>query len=73
MLRALRLPVSCTIRYRLIFGRPYDPEGFLGVLSACTLTYCGLMAGRCCVLFTEHKSRLLRWLLWGVALLFLAG
>lgn len=57
----------------VITNRPYDPEGFLGVLSACTLTYCGLMAGRCCVLFSEHKSRLLRWLLWGVTLLFLAG
>jgi heparan-alpha-glucosaminide N-acetyltransferase len=51
----------------------YDPEGFVGVISACTLTYLGLMAGRCVVQFDNHKSRLNRWLCWAVVLLLLAG
>jgi hypothetical protein len=43
------LPVSDTgllpFLHSLTSHRPYDPEGFLGVLSACNLTYLGLMAG----------------------------
>jgi hypothetical protein len=35
--------------------RPYDPEGFLGVLSACNLTYLGLMAGHFLLLVTSSS------------------
>jgi heparan-alpha-glucosaminide N-acetyltransferase len=41
--------------------RPYDPEGFLGVWSACTLCYLGLMAGRIVLHTKEHSQRLLYW------------
>lgn len=53
--------------------RAYDPEGLLGSLSACSLTYLGLMAGRVVVHFKEHRERLARWLLWGASLLLLTG
>lgn len=69
--------------YDLIYHHPtckslyvcqaYDPEGFVGVISACTLTYLGLMAGRCVVQFDTHKARLYRWLGWAFVLLLLAG
>ena len=51
----------------------YDPEGFVGVISACTLTYLGLMAGRCIVQFDNHKSRLNRWICWAFVLLLIGG
>jgi heparan-alpha-glucosaminide N-acetyltransferase len=51
----------------------YDPEGFLGAISACTLTYLGLMSGRVLVHFTDHRERITRWLIWGFFLLLLSG
>lgn len=36
----------------------YDPEGFLGSLSACTLTYLGLIAGRALLHLPSHRDRL---------------
>jgi predicted acyltransferase len=53
--------------------RVYDPEGLLGSLSACTLTYLGLMAGRVVLHFTEHKKRMFMWCLGGCVLLLIAG
>lgn len=52
---------------------PYDPEGLLGVLSACNLTYLGLMTGRVTLHFIEHKDRIKAWCTGAVVLLFLAG
>ena len=51
----------------------YDPEGALGGLSACTLTYLGLMTGRVLVHFKNHGERLKRWCIWSVLLMLLAG
>lgn len=51
----------------------YDPEGFLGALSATTLTYLGLMSGRIIIHFPANKERLTRWIIWSVCLLLLAG
>jgi heparan-alpha-glucosaminide N-acetyltransferase len=51
----------------------YDPEGFLGVLTASFLTYLGLMSGRVLIHFPTHRERLTRWAIWTVALLLLAG
>ena len=51
----------------------YDPEGTLGSLTACTLTYLGLMTGRVLVHFKTHKERLMRWFCWSFVLLFLSG
>jgi heparan-alpha-glucosaminide N-acetyltransferase len=69
--------------YELIYHHPtclemyqcqaYDPEGLLGVLSACSLTYLGLMAGRVLVHFKEHRGRLTRWLVWSCVLLLISG
>lgn len=53
--------------------RPYDPEGFLGVWSACTLCYLGLMAGRIVLHAKEHTQRLLYWAVSAFAWCLLAG
>jgi len=52
---------------------PYDPEGLLGSLTACTLTYLGLMSGRVLLHFKTHTERLTRWAVWGFVLLLLGG
>jgi heparan-alpha-glucosaminide N-acetyltransferase len=54
-------------------GRAYDPEGLIGVFTACTLTYLGLMTGRVLLHFKEHQERFNRWLSWSFGQLFLAG
>lgn len=51
----------------------YDPEGLLGSLMACTLTYLGLMAGRVVLHFPEHNKRMAFWTSAGCVLLFIAG
>lgn len=61
---------TCKLLYSCI---AYDPEGLLGVLTACTLTYLGLMTGRVLLHFKSHKERIQRWLVWGAVQLFLAG
>ena len=69
--------------YDLIYHHPtcldmyqcqvYDPEGLLGSMMACTLTYLGLMAGRIVLHFKEHNHRMISWLCGGFLLLFIAG
>ena len=51
----------------------YDPEGLLGSMMACTLTYLGLMAGRVVLHFPEHNKRMAAWVVAGCVLLFIAG
>lgn len=51
----------------------YDPEGLLGSMTACSLTYLGLMSGRVLVHFKNHSERLIRWLPAGALLLLIAG
>ena len=51
----------------------YDPEGLLGSISACTLTYLGLMAGRVVVHFKDHNDRLIAWFIGGLVILLLSG
>lgn len=51
----------------------YDPEGLLGSISACTLTYSGLMAGRVVVHFKDHNDRLIAWFIGGLVMLLLSG
>ncbi|CAM9234292.1 unnamed protein product, partial [Ectocarpus fasciculatus] len=51
----------------------YDPEGFLGTLTASFLTYLGLMAGRVLIHFPSHRERLTRWAIWAISFMFLAG
>ena len=51
----------------------YDPEGLLGSLSACLLCYLGLMSGRVLIHFKTHKERLIRWFVWAILFLLLAG
>lgn len=53
--------------------RVYDPEGLLGSLMACTLTYLGLMAGRVVLHFPEHNKRMAAWCTGGFILMFVAG
>lgn len=53
--------------------RAYDPEGFLGAWSACTLCYLGLMAGRIVLHAKEHSQRLLYWASSAFAWCLLAG
>ena len=63
---------------RLYECQSYDPEGALGALTAITVTYIGLMAGRALQHYpggTEraHWSRLSRWVGAGLVLCFIAG
>jgi predicted acyltransferase len=51
----------------------YDPEGFLGSMTACTLSYFGLTTGRILLHFPGHTQRLQRWLGLGAFLCLLAG
>ncbi|KAJ1434428.1 hypothetical protein B484DRAFT_446661 [Ochromonadaceae sp. CCMP2298] len=51
----------------------YDPEGILGAMGACTLTYLGLMAGRVVLHYKDHFQRLAAWTSGGFSLLLLAG
>jgi len=51
----------------------YDPEGTLGALTTCTLTYIGLMTGRVLVHFKGHSERLKRWFLWAFIILLVCG
>ena len=51
----------------------YDPEGLLGSMTACTLTYFGVMSGRILIHFKKHTERLLRWLIGAFVLLLVAG
>ena len=55
------------------FDRSYDPEGFVGSLTAATLTYLGLMTGRVLLQFQAPGDRIRRWLAWAFVMLFLAG
>ena len=58
---------------RLYDCQAYDPEGALGVLTACTVTYLGLMTGRALLHYEGHWERVLRWVTAGCTLLLLAG
>jgi heparan-alpha-glucosaminide N-acetyltransferase len=51
----------------------FDPEGVLGVLSACSLTYIGLMVGRVFLHYKNHQDRLVIINFWSFWLLLLAG
>jgi predicted acyltransferase len=51
----------------------YDPEGLLGSMTACTLSYFGLITGRILLHYPGHKHRLQRWLGLGCLLCFFAG
>eukprot|EP01125_Pyxidicula_operculata_P018410 TRINITY_DN6539_c0_g1_i1.p1 TRINITY_DN6539_c0_g1~~TRINITY_DN6539_c0_g1_i1.p1 ORF type:complete len:697 (+),score=149.63 TRINITY_DN6539_c0_g1_i1:1577-3667(+) len=59
-----------------IYGQPtcqdlyhtgaYDPEGSVGSLTSIVLCFIGLQSGRIIVNYTDTKSRIKRWLCWGV-------
>ncbi len=51
----------------------YDPEGLLGSLTACTLTYLGIVTGRILMHYPTHAARLSRWWVLGGALCLLAA
>jgi heparan-alpha-glucosaminide N-acetyltransferase len=53
--------------------RPYDPEGLVGVLSACSLTYIGLMVGRIFLHYPHAQDRLSMLFAWAFGFLLLAG
>ena len=53
--------------------KSHDPEGALGSLSACTLTYLGLMSGRVLVHFKSHGDRVRIWLGMAMICLFVGG
>jgi heparan-alpha-glucosaminide N-acetyltransferase len=58
---------------RLYKCQSYDPEGALGSLTACTLTYLGLLTGRVLAHYKSHAERLSRWAIFSFFLLLLAG
>ncbi|XP_063849056.1 heparan-alpha-glucosaminide N-acetyltransferase-like [Scylla paramamosain] len=46
----------------------FDPEGVLGSLTSIFQVFLGLQAGVTLQFHKSHKSRLVRWLIWGTAL-----
>lgn len=44
----------------------YDPEGFLGNLTSIFLCFMGVQSGRILIHHTEHKQRMVRWVIWGI-------
>jgi heparan-alpha-glucosaminide N-acetyltransferase len=61
---------TCKLLYNC---QSYDPEGIVGSLTACMLTYLGLMSGRILVHITDHSQRLVRWSILSFLLLLLAA
>jgi len=45
---------------------PFEPEGILGNLTSIFLCFLGLQAGKIIVFYKDDKSRILRWVIWGV-------
>ncbi|KAF5282861.1 hypothetical protein FQR65_LT14199 [Abscondita terminalis] len=46
----------------------FDPEGILGCLTTIFQVYIGSQAGATIIFFKGHRSRLVRWMVWGTAL-----
>lgn len=44
----------------------FDPEGLFASFMAIFHCFIGLQCGMTLVMFTEHRQRLTRWILWGV-------
>ncbi|RWS19518.1 heparan-alpha-glucosaminide N-acetyltransferase-like protein, partial [Leptotrombidium deliense] len=42
----------------------HDPEGLLGTLASILVVFFGLQVGKIFVIFTSHRQRLLRWIVW---------
>jgi len=42
----------------------YDPEGFMGAISATFLTFFGVLVGRILTVYNDHRQRILRWTVW---------
>jgi heparan-alpha-glucosaminide N-acetyltransferase len=45
-----------------------DPEGLLGCLTSCVMTYLGVCAGRVVLHYDDAASRIKRWLCWAIVL-----
>ncbi|CAG5122863.1 unnamed protein product [Candidula unifasciata] len=48
--------------------QPFDPEGLLATLNSVFLCFLGIQCGRIILIYQGHKQRLLRFLIWAVAL-----
>ncbi|XP_076461183.1 heparan-alpha-glucosaminide N-acetyltransferase-like isoform X2 [Babylonia areolata] len=44
----------------------YDPEGILGTLTSVFLCFLGVQSGNVLSVYQEHRSRVVRWLIWAV-------
>ncbi|KAL0883717.1 hypothetical protein ABMA27_015832 [Loxostege sticticalis] len=51
---------------RVYGGPPTDPEGLLGCLTSAVQALLGVQAGATVLLQRSHKSRISRWLAWGL-------
>ena len=49
-------------------GKPYDPEGALGVLTSFLQTWLGVQTGVTMLVYPKATSRIKRWLSWAVVL-----
>jgi len=47
----------------------FDPEGVLGCVTTLLQVFLGIQAGQILMIFSDPKSRLKRWLIWGVGTL----
>ncbi|XP_031571325.1 heparan-alpha-glucosaminide N-acetyltransferase-like isoform X2 [Actinia tenebrosa] len=47
---------------------PHDPEGCLGTLTSIVLVFFGVQAGHILHTYPDHKSRIIRWTIWGILL-----
>ncbi|XP_042214151.1 heparan-alpha-glucosaminide N-acetyltransferase-like [Homarus americanus] len=62
---------TCRIIYNS--DEPYDPEGFLGILTTVLTVQLGAAAGRIIITYQDHGSRVKRWMAWGASCGMLAG
>lgn len=51
----------------------YDPEGFLGSLTATILTFFGILVGRVLTIYKYHKQRLIKWFIYCIIFGLIAG
>lgn len=56
-------PTSQAVYFNTV---PYDPEGILGCLTSCALTYLGVSTGHIIIHYKEPSKRIVRFLAYGI-------
>lgn len=59
--------------YTIYGGVAFDPEGIFGTLTSVVQVFLGVQAGTILLTYESHKTRLIRWFVWGAAAGLLGG